>query len=108
MNRKARVLNKGVLAGILEEDGAGFRFTYDASYLDDPRTPPISLTMPKREESYEAEHLFPFFHGLLAEGVTKDLQCRQLRIDERDHFGRLVKTASSDPIGSVTVEEVSA
>lgn len=106
MNRKARVLNHHLLAGILEEVDSGFRFTYDANYLLNPEAKPVSRTMPKREESYKSEHLFPFFHGLLAEGVAKDIQCRQLKIDERDYFGRLLKTASEDPIGSVTVEEI--
>ena len=106
MNRKGRVLNQGVLAGVLEETAEGFRFSYDAAYLNGPNARPISRTMSKREEPYESEHLFPFFHGLLAEGVAKDIQCNTLKIDERDYFGRLLKTAREDPIGSVTIEEV--
>ncbi len=106
MNRKGKVLNHGVLAGVLEETETGFSFAYDTAYLRDSEAKPISCTMPKRKELFESKHLFPFFHGLLAEGVTKDLQCRLLKIDERDHFGRLLKTAQNDPIGSVTVEEV--
>ena len=105
MNRRGRVLNNGVLAGVLEETATGYRFTYDSGYLQSPEARPISCTMPKRSDPYDSEHLFAFFHGLLAEGVTKDLQCRQLRIDEQDHFGRLLKTTKDDPIGSVTVEE---
>jgi HipA-like protein len=106
MNRRGRVLNQGLLAGILEETTEGFRFSYDAAYLHDPDANPISRTMPKREEPYESKHLFAFFHGLLTEGVAKDIQCRHLRIDDRDYFGRLLKTAKNDPIGSVTVEEI--
>lgn len=106
MSRKTRVLNNGVLAGILEETRTGFHFTYDTRYLGNPQAQAISLTMPKRELPYESETLFPFFHGLLAEGVTKDLQCSQLKIDERDYFGRLLKTAGGDTIGSILVEEV--
>ena len=106
MNRKGKVLNHGVLAGVIEETQIGFLFAYDTAYLRNSEARPISCTMPKREEPFESKHLFPFFHGLLAEGVAKDLQCRRLKIDERDYFGRLLKTAGSDPIGSVTVEEV--
>ena len=106
MNRKGQVLNHGVPAGILEESNEGYSFRYDKSYLADPGSKAICLTMPKQEEAYISELLFPFFHGLLAEGVTKDLQCRTLRIDENDHFGRLLKTTHGDLIGSVTVEEV--
>jgi HipA-like protein len=49
--------------------------------------------------------LFPYFFGLLAEGIQKDTQCRMLKLDENDHFGRLIKTAHSDTIGDVTVVE---
>jgi serine/threonine-protein kinase HipA len=95
-----------VLAGILAESDNGYSFRYEKSYLADPHLKAICLTMPKQEEEYTSEDLFPFFHGLLAEGVTKDLQCRTLKIDENDHFGRLLKTTHGDLIGSVTVEEI--
>lgn len=101
---RARVLQNGVLAGILEETGAGYRFTYDPTYLADPAAPAISLTLPRRAAPYESPHLFAFFSGLLAEGALKMLQCRTLKIDEGDDFGRLVATAGGDVIGSVTVE----
>ena len=106
MSRKGKVFNHGVLAGQIEESDEGYVFQYDTGYLAGSDSTPICLTMSKQKEPYVSEHLFPFFHGLLAEGVTKDLQCRILRIDESDHFGRLLKTAHGDLVGSVTVEEV--
>jgi hypothetical protein len=36
----------------------------------------------------------------------KTIQCRALKIDENDHFTRLLKTSGMDVIGSVTVEEI--
>lgn len=101
--KRARVLERGVLAGILEETPTGYRFTYDPAYLADESAPAVSLTLPRRAEPYESGHLFAFFHGLLAEGFLKNLQCRALKIDEDDDFGRLVATAGGDVIGSVTV-----
>ncbi len=101
--QRARVLERGAFAGILEETPDGYRFTYDPAYLADDARPAISLTLPKRAEPYESPHLFSFFQGLLAEGFLKNLQCRILKIDEADHFGRLVATAGGDVIGSVTV-----
>lgn len=101
--KRARVLERGRRAGILEETPSGYRFTYDPAYLADPSAPAVSLTLPKRVEPYESRHLFAFFQGLLAEGFLKNLQCRVLKIDEDDHFGRLVATAGGDVIGSVTV-----
>lgn len=101
--RRGRVFHDRIRAGLLEELDEGFRFTYDPSYLADPRLPAVSLTLPKRPEPYESRYLFPFFFGLLAEGSTKDLQCRLLKIDEKDPFGRLLATLSGDVIGSVYV-----
>ncbi len=109
MNRSGKVYCGGVLAGHIEELPDGYRFTYDAAYLTSPKTHSISLTLPKRAEPFTSEVLFPFFFGLLAEGILKDTQCRKLKLDENDHFGRLLKTAGSDTIGNVTVmEEVEA
>lgn len=103
--KRARVLNNGVFAGILEETPTGgYRFTYDLRYAADPLAPSVSLTLPKQTTPYESPHLFAFFYGLLAEGFLKNLQCKILKIDEDDHFGRLVATAGGDVIGSVTVE----
>lgn len=102
-NRKGKVYCGGVLAGVLEETPDGYRFTYDAAYLAAPGTHPVSLTLPKRAEAYASKALFPFFFGLLAEGVLKDTQCRKLKLDPNDHFGRLLRTAHSDTIGAVTV-----
>lgn len=105
MSRNARVYCDAELAGRIEEVSDGYRFTYDAGYLASPKTRPISLNLPKRSEPYTSKVLFPFFFGLLAEGILKETQCRKLKLDESDHFGRLLKTAHSDTVGAVTVEE---
>lgn len=103
--RKARVLNNGRLAGFLSKSKEGYTFSYTEGYLLDTSAPPISLTLPKRIKEHKSEILFPFFFGLLAEGENKKDQCRALRIDERDHFTRLLKTAGTETIGAITVEE---
>jgi serine/threonine-protein kinase HipA len=102
---KAIVLNNGRLAGRLSKSKAGYAFVYSESYLLDAAAPPISLTLPKRAEEYRSDVLFPFFSGLLAEGENKRAQCRSLKIDERDQFTRLLKTAGTDTIGAITVRE---
>ena len=103
MNRSGKVYCRGVLAGRIEEVPDGYRFTYDAKYLASPETQSISLTLPKRPEPFTSAVLFPFFFGLLAEGILKDTQCRKLKLDASDHFGRLLHTAHSDTIGTVTI-----
>jgi len=90
------------LAGTICESDDGFAFRYEATYLADPTTAPISLTMPKRTEAYVAQHLFPAFCGILAEGSLATIQCRTQRLDERDLFGRLLATCR-DTIGALSV-----
>jgi HipA-like protein len=100
------VYNNGIAAGIIERDINGnYLFQYDDEYFRDNRYPPISLTLPKTRQQYRSDKMFPFFYGLLAEGINKDIQCRLLKIDEEDDFTRLLKTAGSDTIGAITVKE---
>ncbi len=53
-----------------------------------------------------ALYYFPFSTGMLAEGINKDIQCRLLKIDEKDDFTRLLKTAGDDGIGAIAVKEI--
>ncbi len=104
--KKAEVFYNNLLSGYLIKSDGKYKFEYSESYLNNDQYPPISLTFPKRREAFESNVLFPFFYGLLAEGQNKELQCRLLQIDEDDHFTRLLKTASENTIGGVTVKEV--
>lgn len=102
---KAGVYNNGILTGILEKQLNGtYSFEYDEVYLQNDKNPSISLTMTRSIKKHESEKLFAFFFGLLSEGVNKNIQCRLLKIDEDDHFGRLLLTAQEDNIGSITVK----
>ena len=104
---KAEIYNNDILAGTLEKKGpADYLFVYDTVYWQDPSLPAISLTLPKAQQTYQSETLFSFFAGLLAEGINKDIQCRLLKIDEKDDFTRLLKTAGEDTIGAITVKEI--
>ena len=97
----------GIPAGLLEETPTGFQFHYYRDYAQQNDLPAISLTLPKRvDKIVESPILFPFFAGLLTEGAAMHLQCRILKLDENDLFGRLLKTASDDVIGNVTVHEI--
>lgn len=106
--RRANVYCRGVFAGVLSRDQGGYHFQYASEYLgkDNAQCPPISLSFPKQVSAFESPVLFPFFFGLLAEGGEKSLQCRVLRIDEEDHFTRLLKTCEAETISGVTVKEV--
>jgi serine/threonine-protein kinase HipA len=102
---KGLVYNNGVLAGSIEKDKNGsYLFQYNDEYFADKQQPPVSLTLPKTQKEYSSEKIFPFFYGLLSEGINKDIQCRLYKIDENDDFTRLLLTARYDTIGSITVK----
>ena len=99
--RKASVMFKDAMAGVIEETGTGYRFTYDPGYLASGN--PIGVAFPVRAEPYESRTLFPFFQGLLPEGWFREVVCQTLKIDPKDNFGLLVK-ACGDCIGAVWIK----
>ncbi|MBL8208147.1 MAG: HipA N-terminal domain-containing protein [Blastocatellia bacterium] len=105
--RKAAVYRNGELVGTLtEETPSSYVFRYDDRWFADAKKPAVSLTLPKTQQEYRGEILFPFFFNLLSEGVNRTLQSRQLKIDEADHFGFLLATAQYDTIGAITVQPI--
>ena len=98
--RKADIFYHGRLAGVLEETGAGYKFTYDPGYLKNGKA--VSLSLPLRREPFESSVLFPFFAGLNSEGWYRDIVCATKKIDRADEFGILLLTGENT-IGAVTV-----
>ncbi len=105
--RAMEIYRNGTLAGRLtEENRQHFVFRYDENYFNDANKPAISLTLPKTQKEYSSEFLFPFFSNMIAEGENKKIQSRLLRIDEKDQFGLLLSTATTDTIGNITVRKI--
>lgn len=104
--RRGIVLLDNRDCGLIEESERGYRFQYLKEFLASPNPRAISLSLPCQSEPYEAEQLFPFFSGLLAEGTLREIQCRTHQIDENDDFGLLLETAGGDVIGAVTVRRL--
>ncbi len=101
--RKTLVCQAGTPAGHLEERvGGGWTF----AYLDSYEGPPVSLTMPVREEAYSFARFPPVFEGLLPEGPQLEALLRIHKIDRNDYFRQLV-TVGADLVGSLTIMEVS-
>ncbi len=100
----ALVYRNNELAGKLTQAEGEYIFQYADSYFLDSTKRPISLTLPKTQQEYRSKIFFPFFFNMLAEGVNKRLQCRQLQIDESDFFSLLTHTAGEDTIGCITVK----
>ena len=82
------------------QPGKGYEFCYEPEYLQSDGSA-ISLTLPKRKEPYQSEHLFPFFTNMLPEGANRKAMCRHMHLDEEDYFGMLMATVGTDMIGSV-------
>ena len=100
--RKAEIYNHGQLSCILFLDDAGI---YTLQYLKSYQGPPISLTMPIRDEPYLFDNFPPFFDGLLPEGNQLEALLKIAKLDRHDLFSQLT-TVGKDLVGSVTVKEV--
>lgn len=103
--RMARVLVRGIPAGVLSETDAGYSFEYDKSYLASDNPSPVSLTLPLTDIEYESKTLFAFFDGLIPEGWLLDVVVRNWKLSEKDRFGILL-VACKDSIGNVSIREV--
>lgn len=102
--RSAKVYRNGELAGLLiQRDSSNYEFVYTDEWLANNSKPAVSLTLPKSQKIHKSNYLFPFFFNMISEGVNKQLQCRQYKIDEKSYFDLLVATASVDTIGTITV-----
>ena len=95
-------------AGVLTEQrpGFGYTFSYDADYLTSDG-PSVSVSLSKRNKTYESDKLFPFFLNMLPEGANRKVICRTLRIDESDYFGLLAAMSGKDFIGAVNIKLIS-
>jgi serine/threonine-protein kinase HipA len=102
--KSGTVYYRDIPAGVLVKDDDGYLFRYNPLYFADSTMPDISATLPKTQREYRSKTLFAFFFGLLAEGAQKERQCRELRIDENDHFTRLLETSAYGAIGAVYVK----
>ena len=103
--RTAQVYYNKELAGTLTElSPKEYVFRYEDPYFTSQEFPAISLTLPKQQQEYRSNYLFPFFFNMLSEGVNRELQSRQLQIDEQDYFGLLLATAQYDTIGAITLK----
>lgn len=102
--RSARVYRNGEFAGLLiQHHSENYEFNYTDEWFANSLKPAISLTLPKSQKVHNANFLFPFFFNMISEGVNKQLQCRQFKIDEKNYFDLLLATASVDTIGAITV-----
>lgn len=91
-------------AGVLTEinPGVGYTYKYEPEYISSD-LPPISANLPKQENVFEADMLFPFFSNMIPEGANRGVICRAFKIDETDLFGILSAMADKEFIGAVNI-----
>ena len=104
--RKATVFfDKTLIAGILSESPQekSYVFEYDKDY----QGPPVSLSMPLSQKTYNFDAFPPFFEGVLPEGPQLEALLRLAKLDRDDYFGQLL-TVGKDLVGAFSVEEALA
>ena len=78
----------GEIVGTSSDDA---RFTYTESYLKDPESRAISISMPLEQQSFSVESTRNFFEGLLPEGFTRRCVAEWLHQDEKDYLAILAR-----------------
>lgn len=102
--KQAKVYYNHILAGTLSQlENGTYHFVYHPDYVANSHYPPISVHFPKTQVSFRSNILFPFFFNLLSEGANKRLQLQQYKIDDTEYIDLLIKTATYETIGAVTV-----
>ena len=75
--RRARVYYKDALAGVLTEGDDGYSFAYLPEYLLSDKAKAVSMTLPLCEADYQSPVLFPFFDGLIPEGLLQGISMQE-------------------------------
>ncbi len=104
--RKANILYKDILAGVLiESDEGEYVFQYNHEYIKKYPAQFITFTMPVRKEAYRERRLFPLFEGLIPEGWLLDIASRNWKINKNDRMGLLL-ACCQNCIGAVSVHPI--
>lgn len=100
-----KIYKAGTLAGILQRTDAGCEFSYDTAFLQQADSCGISFCMPKTRQTLtnNGVNLFPFFAGLLPEGLRLKALTRNLKTSEDDLFS-IFAAIGSHVIGDVYAE----
>ena len=77
-------------------------FRYDADWLANPASVPLSHSLPLRQESFDDHAARPFFAGLLPEGRLRDLIAQRVHVSRQNEFG-LLDSIGGECAGAVTL-----
>lgn len=76
--------------GTLSRENGRLAFRYDRRWLEDPRSHPLSLSLPLREAPFADSETRTWFGNLLPEGDFLNAVARRLGRSTGDVFGLLV------------------
>jgi HipA-like protein len=71
------------------EGSADARFAYSDTWLRDPASAPISLSLPLQEAPFTSAQTKAYFDGLLPEGFTRSTVARWMHVDDGDYLSIL-------------------
>ena len=71
------------------EGSADARFAYSDTWLRDPASAPISLSLPLREAPFTPAQTKAYFDGLLPEGFTRSTVAQWMHVDDGDYLSIL-------------------
>ncbi len=101
-NQRALIYYGNKKAGVLWNTDDSYIFEYNAEYISDSQSRPISLSFPLEVKKFQSKTLFPFFEGLLPEGWLLHVTSKALKIDENNKF-ELLLHVGKDTIGAVSI-----
>ncbi len=89
--------------GFLSLDSHGeMHFAYSDTWLADETTPPVSFSLPKRQQSFSRREARPFFEGLLPEEEQREAIAAALGISKGNEF-RLLESLGGEVAGALTL-----
>jgi HipA N-terminal domain len=84
------------------DDNGDLEFVYDPDWVGDPARPAVSISLPKRLESFNRRETRPFFAGLLPEEAQRDAVAHALGVSRANDF-RLLERLGGDVAGALTL-----
>ena len=89
--------------GLLSLDRHGeMRFAYSKAWLADDTAPPVSFSLPKRQQPFSRREARPFFEGLLPEEEQREAIAAALGISKGNEF-RLLESLGGEVAGALTL-----
>ena len=91
----------GSITGSNYEDAC---FRYSSAYLSKADNAPISISLPRQEETFSCDKTRNFFEGLLPEGFTRRSVAQVMHVDEKDYIS-ILSGLGRECLGAIKITE---